>query len=56
MLDNIFEVRNTLHSYGVWYCLWFYGISRKSLWTIFCAKQMNRFDYKNYGYVRFERG
>jgi hypothetical protein len=46
MLSNIFAVRDTLNGYGFWYTVWMYGVSRQSLWTIFCAWQMTRYDLK----------
>ena len=46
MYTNIFAVRDTLSAYGFWYAVWLYGVSRKSLWTIFCAWQMIRYDLK----------
>ena len=52
MYTNIFEVRDTLQGYGFWYAVWLYGVSRKSLWTIFCAWQMMRFDKKTFGHAR----
>lgn len=46
MCRNIFEVRDTLNGYGFWYSVWLYGVNRESLWTIFCAWQMIRYDLK----------
>ena len=41
---NIFQVRDLLNSYGFWYTLWFFGVSGKSLWHIFVAWRMIKFD------------
>ena len=44
MLENIFMVRDMLRMYGFWYCLWLYGVSAKSLWTLFCAHRMTKYE------------
>jgi hypothetical protein len=49
---DIFGVRDTLQAYGFWYTVWFYGINRQSLWAIFCAHQMIKFDKKTFGAAR----
>ena len=45
-ITNIFAVRDTLKGYGFWYTLWVHGVSVHSLWTIFVAWRMIRYDKK----------
>jgi hypothetical protein len=37
---NVFEVKDSIDRFGIWYALWFHGTSRQALWTIFVAYQM----------------
>ena len=37
---NIFAVKNDIEAWGVWYALWFYGLSPRALWCIWCACRM----------------
>lgn len=46
MHGNIFAVRDTLKGYGFWYTVWLYGTDRQSLWTIFVAWRMIKYDEK----------
>jgi hypothetical protein len=43
---NVFEVRDNIKAYGVWYSIWFHGHSPYSLWTIFVAWRMTKYDRK----------
>jgi hypothetical protein len=38
--NNVFEVKQNIERFGVWYALWFHGINRNALWTIFVASRM----------------
>ena len=46
---NVFEVKNSIRDYGIWYALWFHGTSRQALWTIFVASRMLKRDRKQFG-------
>ena len=37
---NVFDVKNHIERFGIWYALWFHGFSKQSLWTIFVASRM----------------
>ena len=37
---NVFEVKDNIACYGVWYALWFHGTSPYALWTIFVASRI----------------
>jgi len=37
---NVFEVKDHIDRYGIWYAIWFHGTSRHALWTIFVASRM----------------
>jgi hypothetical protein len=45
-ISNIFQLRDTLQGYGFWYTLWFHGVSFDTLWCIFVAWQMIRYENK----------
>jgi hypothetical protein len=38
MYHNIFDVKQSIESFGIWYALHTYGFSR--IWTIWCATRM----------------
>ncbi len=46
---NVFDVKNHIERFGVWYALWFHGTSKQALWTIFVATRMIRHDKKQFG-------
>lgn len=49
MNDNIISVFDVIKSakhFGVWYCIWAYGFNLSSLWTIFVATKMIKFETK----------
>jgi hypothetical protein len=35
--NNVFEVKQNIERFGIWYALWFHGTNRNALWTIFVA-------------------
>jgi hypothetical protein len=41
---NVFEVRNSIKAFGVWYAIWLHGHSPYALWTIFVAWRMHKMD------------
>jgi len=46
--NNVFEVKQNIERFGIWYALWFHGTNRNALWTIFVAWQMIRHNDKKY--------
>jgi hypothetical protein len=38
--NNVFEVKQNIERFGIWYALWFHGTNRNALWTIFVASRM----------------
>lgn len=46
---NVFDVIRSVDAFGVWYCIWAYGINIDSLWTIFIATKMVKFRNKYFG-------
>jgi hypothetical protein len=46
--NNVFEVKQNIERFGIWYALWFHGTNRNALWTIFVAWQMIRHHNKKY--------
>jgi hypothetical protein len=45
---NVFDVKVNIHNYGVWYVLWFHGVSPYALWTIFVAYQLVKRDQRDW--------
>lgn len=46
--NNVFEVKQNIERFGIWYALWFHGTNGNALWTIFVAWQMIRHNNKKY--------
>lgn len=44
---SVWDAKSEIQSYGNWYCLWLYGFSFASIWTIFVANQMIKYERKN---------
>ena len=40
MRANVFCVKESIDSFGVWYALWMYGVG--NLWTIFVATRISK--------------
>jgi hypothetical protein len=41
---SVFDVMKSVKMFGVWYCLWAYGVGFHSLWTIYVATRIIKFD------------
>lgn len=42
MYMDVYEVKRSIQSEGIWYAIWFYGF--ENLWTIFVATRMIKHD------------
>lgn len=43
---NVFDVRDSIKAYGIWYAVWYYGHTPYALWTIFVASRLAKLDRK----------
>ena len=49
---NVFEAKDNIAGYGVWYALWFHGTSPYALWTIFVASRILKRENADWRYAQ----